>query len=381
MKICLLTHTYPPSLGGVSSSVKRMTRLLFEAGYSVIVSAITSKLLPGQEAFSEEKGVFISRMGKYPSASDTRSFWFYNLCKLIDEHNISLIHSYYVSRAGFVGTMAASLRGLPSIVSVRGNDLEKDIFSCKEFSFIEWTLKKCNVITCVSAQLAEIASLFTCKDKIKVIHNSVDSEFFRKLPRDKKMENLFVPEAPVIGFIGEGKIKKGIFMLLKAFEIILDKTDVHLLMIGNIRKEMGDLIKFFKEKNKKLERFLHVFPPVLPENMIKFYNLMDLLVIPSLRDGMPNVLLEAMACEVPVVATNAGAMPEVIIDGETGLMVNPGDFKNLSAEILRLIDREDLRLKFGRAGRERVKKEFHSLRELEKNMEIYKNILSKGVLK
>jgi glycosyltransferase involved in cell wall biosynthesis len=147
MKIVLLSHSYPPSIGGVATSVKRLAVMLKEKGFSVFISTLSGKLLPGEEQERIEEGITVYHLGKFPGSSDTKASWFEQLCRIIDKHKIDIVHSYYASRAGFTGTMAAKLKGIKSVVSIRGNDLEKDIFSGNDFPLIEWTLKNCSSVT------------------------------------------------------------------------------------------------------------------------------------------------------------------------------------------------------------------------------------------
>jgi len=376
MKIVLLSHSYPPSIGGVATSVKRLAVMLKEKGFSVFISTLSGKLLPGEEQERIEEGITVYHLGKFPGSSDTKASWFEQLCRIIDKHKIDIVHSYYASRAGFTGTMAAKLKGIKSVVSIRGNDLEKDIFSGNDFPLIEWTLKNCSSVTCVSKNLKSIASTIIPEKKITVIYNSVNTSLFKKNPGDREIiSDLSIQEGePLIGFIGEGKAKKGIYSLLKAFSLVLKQRKSHLFLIGTMRQEMADIVKFFREENKLFNNYLHILPPVLPEYIIKCYNLLDIFIMPSLRDGMPNGILEAMACELPVITTSAGAIPELVKNEETGIIVKPGNIDELTSGMIKLIDNKELREKMGKKGRERVINNFSPSKELEKNIKIYNKL-------
>lgn len=84
----------------------------------------------------------------------------------------------------------------------------------------------------------------------------------------------------------------------------------------------------------------------------------DILVLPSHNEGLPNVILEAMACGLPVVATDVGGIPEAVVHGETGFLVPPGDHQELTARILALARNIDLRRTMGPAGRRRIETVF-----------------------
>jgi len=379
MKIVLLSHSYPPSIGGVATSVKRLALMLQKKGFSVFISTLSGKLLPGQEEEHIENGITLYNMGKFPGMSDTKASWFEQLCRIIDKHRIDIVHAYYASRAGFTGTMAAKLKGIKSVVSIRGNDLEKDLFNGSDFPLIEWTLKNCNGVTVVSKNLKNLASIIIPEEKIDLIHNSVNTSVFKKNLCDREiLSSLSIREGePLIGFIGEGKAKKGIYSLLKAFSCVLEQRKSHLFLIGRMRQEMIDLIKFFREENKLFNHYLHILPPVLPEYIIKFYNLLDIFIMPSLKDGMPNGILEAMACELPVITTSAGAIPELVKNEKTGIIVEPGNIKKLASGMIKLIDSKELRETMGKKGRERVIKYLSPDKEVENNISLYKRLVKK----
>ena len=102
----------------------------------------------------------------------------------------------------------------------------------------------------------------------------------------------------------------------------------------------------------------------------------NLLAIPSLFEGMPNVALEAMAAGLPIIATSVGGTPEVVVDGKTGYLVPPRNPDALADAILKLLDNPDLCLRMGRAGRERVKKHFSIERTIKKTEQIYEDLLA-----
>src|SRR5256886_4183628 len=101
-------------------------------------------------------------------------------------------------------------------------------------------------------------------------------------------------------------------------------------------------------------------------------------VLPSLSEGLSNVLLESMAAGAPVVATRVGGNPEVVEDGETGLLVPPRDPAALAQAICRLLDSPELASRFGQAGRERVIKSFSLERMVQKTESLYLDLLNRA---
>lgn len=105
-----------------------------------------------------------------------------------------------------------------------------------------------------------------------------------------------------------------------------------------------------------------------------YYALIDVLVMPSLRDGLPNALLEGMACERAVVATDVGGMPDALVDGENGILVSVGDVSGLAAGIERLLGNPELGQRCGANARRTVLERFTPARELDLTLALYDDV-------
>ena len=101
----------------------------------------------------------------------------------------------------------------------------------------------------------------------------------------------------------------------------------------------------------KIDNHIKFTGPVNHEDIPLWLSASDILVLPSLSEGRPNVILEAFACEVPVVATNVGGVPELMINGETGYLVPAKNPMELSEKVNKLLEDRDLRIKMGKFGR------------------------------
>jgi glycosyltransferase involved in cell wall biosynthesis len=107
----------------------------------------------------------------------------------------------------------------------------------------------------------------------------------------------------------------------------------------------------------------------------RFYDALDVFVLPSLCETLGYVLLEAMATSLPVVGTRVGGVPEVISDGESGLLVPPRDPAAIARAIESLLGSEELRSRFGREGQQRVVEEFHERDMVRRTVELYRDVL------
>jgi len=211
--------------------------------------------------------------------------------------------------------------------------------------------------------------------EVSLIPNSVDTEHFRLLPKNKALaETLGLGDLPVIGFVGELREKKGIHTLLEAYTRLNEKQPLTLLTLGDIRP--GNDKKVLDEYQKaNPDSRITITGFISSTDLPQYYALLDVLVMPSLRDGLPNALLESMACEKAVIATPVGGIADLIRDGENGRLVPVRDSKMLAASIQEVLVDEALRVRLGKAGRVTVINEFPLQNELDGNLALYQKVL------
>jgi glycosyltransferase involved in cell wall biosynthesis len=375
MKIALVTEKYPPDIGGLGVSVRRLARLLLANGNEVQVITLAANLEPGRIKSGQHEGIPVQRLGIRRRAEDTLADWFDLLVGGHKRDGFDLLHAYFVTKAGFVAVYAGHYLGVPSVVSARGNDLDRAVFNPGKATHILYALQRASVVTANSRRLVRKAQALAPGREVVCIPNGVDAAFFRPLPPDPALaERLGLAGMPVIGFVGEARAKKGIADLLLAFRQIASERTLGLLLVGGARSgEDETLLKVFRKQNPGLRI---VVQPYLPaEALPAYYNLMDVLAMPSRRDGLPNALLEAMACERAVLASDAGGLPDAILDGENGRLVAPGDLQALVRVAGELLDDASLRQRLGRSARATVLADFSLEAELRANLAVYRQAL------
>lgn len=134
-----------------------------------------------------------------------------------------------------------------------------------------------------------------------------------------------------------------------------------------------DTLKVFQKQNRDLS--IAVVPYVPTEELPPYYNLIDVFALPAIRDGLPNALLEAMACERAIVATPVGGMPDAIRDDENSRLVSPGDPHVLALTIGKLLDDSTARVRLGQNARATIGRDFTPAQELEGNLAVYRRLL------
>ncbi len=374
MRIALLVEKYPPDPGGLGLSAQRLARSLTGAGHHVHVLAPTDQLAPSQTTLTDQAGVAVQRFGPQHRLDDTLADWFAALVAAHQAQPFDVVHGYFIHQAGFVAAYAGRYLGLPSIASARGNDLDKAIFEPGKAAHAFYALTHAGAVTGNSRDLARKAAALAPGRTVDLIPNGVDTTRFAPAPRDAALAAAFgLDERPVIGFVGEARAKKGLVTLLLAFRDLAAAQPAQLLLLGGVRSDDKDNVKVFRKQHPDLT--VRVIPYELEKDMAACYNLLDVLALPSLRDGLPNALLEGMACGCAVVGAIAGGLPDALRDGENGRLVPPGDPVALTAALAALLADPAERARLGAQARATVQQDFTPERELALNLALYQRLL------
>ena len=187
-------------------------------------------------------------------------------------------------------------------------------------------------VLCVSADLAEKMSAIGVNPNLnKVIYNGVNLEKFK--PKEEKDDDQKHP--PFILFIGNLIKEKGVFELVEAYEILQKiNTDIELHFIGG-GPTLAELKRIVSDKDLSVTvKFLGL---VAHDKLPEYLSNAKILVLPSYREGVPNVILEAMACGVPVVASKVGGIPEVVNE-DTGVLVQSFNADGIAEAMIKALD-------------------------------------------
>lgn len=373
MKIALLSEKYTPDIGGLAISTGRMGHLLDSAGHKVRVFALTSNLPPSEKRTLPSSGVSVTRFGAHKRVDDTLVDWFE---LLVEEHKrepFDLLHAYFLPQAGFIAAYAGKYLNIPSVVSIRGNDIERAAFDPSKFSHVMYALQNASAVTTNASELAKKAKAFIDRE-VYLIPNGIDIELFKPQPKNSALaEMLGLGDLPVIGFVGELREKKGLKTLLNSYALANKAQAAALLIVGEVRagedKQVFDEIQLSIPNSK-----IMVTGMVSYKDMPAYYSLMDVFVHPSLRDGMPNAVLEAMACEKAVIATLAGGIADVLEDNKNGMAIPVNDVEALAKTMASVIADKSLQKELGRSARQTITGNFTLENELRANLEIYRNL-------
>ncbi len=366
------------SFGGAQKHLLEVLRLLDRQRFSPLLCCLTTDR-EGSSHFLQrvrELDVPIIDAGvRSASNSLIRPHTFLQmlrLARMLRERRVQIVHSY-LFHANWFGTITGRLAGVPVVIaSKRSLDVYTRIgerWACRLVNRLS------NRVTVNALAVRDhVHQTEGCPlEKIVVIPNGIDPTRVNSKNGTGRTESLnSVPSGPVVGTVGRLSWKKGQEDLLKAAALVLSRVPkACFLLVGG-----GPLQGELQSRARKLGIEDHVRFAGSVEDGAAVLSQMDIFVLPSHMEGMSNSLLEAMAAGKPIVATNVGGNPEVVVDGKTGLLVPPKNPKALARAILRLLANPGLARSLGEAGRVRVESEF-TLEKMVARMEaLYDRLLA-----
>ncbi|GGL75088.1 hypothetical protein GCM10010840_11470 [Deinococcus aerolatus] len=293
-------------------------------------------------------------------------------------------------KAGLIGGMAATLSGVPArVYTLHGLRLET-VQGPKRHLLVWMERLACacaHRVVCVSPSLQKRAVELKLVPAAKTLvlgsgtSNGVSVE--RYLPSATMLQQAgelgmmlgLSPDALTVGFVGRFVKDKGIAELLGAFEqLYAVNSRLRLLLLGDY--EEGDPVP------AELRQTIETHPGVIWAGFVAdpapYYQLMNVLALPTYREGFPTVPLEAAAAGKPVVATNATGAMDAVVDGVTGFTVPVGDTEALTDALRRLLNDKALAVQFGHAGQERVLREFQPQHVWEAMDRLYQDLLAEA---
>jgi glycosyltransferase involved in cell wall biosynthesis len=299
--------------------------------------------------------------------------WVRKACQLVRRERVSLIHAHEFDGITH-GSLVARLVGVPCVATVHG----KNYYWEKRRRRLAYRVAShIATMVAVSEDLKRFitANVGVPAMRIKVIYNGqevfppVAPEQRRCLRAELGLEE----DEQVVGLVGSLYPIKGHKYLLEAVPRILKlHPDTTFLIVGRGELELPLKEEVNRCGLKNRVRFLG-----LRDDVSALLSLMDIFVLPSLSEGLSIALLEAMAAGKPVIATDVGGNPEVVVDGETGFLVPPRDADTLAAKLLLLVADKHQARRLGKNGRRRVQQHFSFQSMVNNYQDLYENRLQR----
>ena len=298
------------------------------------------------------------------------------LRKIIREEKIALVHTN--SMVTLTGPLGAWLAGVPCVTHIREIVVSHPLIAARVLSFVCRLSDR--IIAISNAVKSNLPEKWSTSDKVVIVYNGVDTKVFTPYENGESVRAEWeIPQSrPVVGIVGRIARAKGIHVFLKMIpEVLKAVPDAMFVVVGkapSIREERYEraLLELAQKLNLKgVLRFCgqrYDIPAVMAG--------IDVLVLASVNpEAMGRVLIEALACGKPVVATNHGGPTEIIEDGVTGFLIPPSNAKAMAYAIINLLKDSRLRQRMEKRGRELAIAEY-SLEKCIQGVEtIYESLL------
>jgi glycosyltransferase involved in cell wall biosynthesis len=358
-------------------------RTLRESGFRVTLVSSPGPLLTRTAALEGVESIAIPMQREMSPIADLVSFlrlWWL-LFRLKPD-----MTEFSTPKAGLLGTIAALLCGVPTrVYFLRGLKLESTS-GLKHHILLaaEKMASACaHVVLCNSESLrSEALALGLAKEsKLRLLgagsSNGVDVERFQPGPSDLRSQLGLPPDAPVIGFVGRLTRDKGLPELVEAFEAILKaKPTARLLLVGwfdAAEDALGGALRSHIENHPRIHMtgFVHDTAP--------YYRIMDLMVLPTWREGFPNAVLEAAATGIAVVTTLSTGSRDAVVPEVTGLLIPPGYPEAITEAVLKLLGNSERRCRMGQAARAWVSEQYGIDLVLGRTVSYYQSLLHRNL--
>lgn len=296
--------------------------------------------------------------------------------RLVTDHKIQLIHAHTIMPDGFAGVLLGRTLDLPVVCTIHGSDINFYPFRnrCTHLA-TRWALKRVGWLVTVSYRLRENVVSLAGPLEVDVVHNGADPGKFRPHSRNEARRKLDLPtEKTILLFIGNFVPAKGAEFLLRAFARLgWLNAALYLVGDGHLKESLCSLAMRLGVQEST------VFVGRRPHHEIPLWlSAADCLVMPSLSEGFPTLLPEAMLCRVPIVATDAGGIPELLSHGKNGWVVPRGDVVALVQGIETMLSRDQRVDTMVDDARRTALAGFTWIANAEKTLAVYRSAIQSG---
>ena len=357
----LLNEAFPPEIGGVEEYLKNLC--LFSNHRMDVLTGKTE----GSESFDQSVPFNIYRKRIKPHLGFIQYLLTGILLCYRNHYGFIFVGSF--SSVLYVAAWLKKLFGIPLVLLYHGFDLERQ-FQANSTRAIK-ALQYCDLlITNSHFNFKRYSNLFHSGAQTKILNPGVDIDFFKSgnnLRLDLDILKLTFKHSQVILSVGRLVERKNHHMVLRSLAKVLKRLPGVIYLIAGDGPEF-DYLQDLTDK-LGLRRNVSFLGTVEQSKLVQLYNICDLFVLPSKErkmddegridaEGFGIVFMEASACAKPVIGGNSGGIPDAIVDGVTGYLVDPHDENELAEKIIELLSNKEKARRMGEAGRKRAVKEF-----------------------
>jgi len=364
-----------PTIGGSGIIATELGKMLAEhVGYEVhfITSSLPFRLdCVNPEIHFHEVEISHYPVFQYPPYDLALAA---KMAEVIDRERLDILHVHYAMPHAISAILARDIakHDVKIVTTLHGTDITVLAFDKTFKKMITYGIEKSDAVTAVSQDLITRTKQHLKVDQnIEVIYNFVNEDVYYKKNADYLKQHYQIEDdEKVLIHISNFRKVKRIPDIIETFYNVRKKIKAKLMLVGDgpELQTAFELVDHFNLNEDVL--FLG-----RQKDISNLLSISDLMLLLSEQESFGLVLLEAMACEVPAIGTNIGGIPEVIVQGETGYLVDLGDVKTAAKKAVDLLSDEDRLKQFRTSAFERARTVFHSKTVIKQYMNLYKRLL------
>jgi glycosyltransferase involved in cell wall biosynthesis len=298
---------------------------------------------------------------------DLSAAW--KLSRLIKQLRPDIVHAHDphgVAMAALALSMSTQLAKPPLVASRRVD------FHLRGNALSRWKYRQVDCFVCASEAIRQMLVADGVPDaRALTVHEGIDVDRAAAAPPADLHAEFWLPHhAPIVGNVAALVPHKGQRHLIEAAALVVQKVPDARFVIAGEGELRPSLERLIRERHLEKHVFLAGFRP----DVLSVHKAFDIFVMSSVTEGLGTSLLDAMACGKPIVATTAGGIPEVVVDGETGLLVPPRDHEAMARALVALLTDEGARRTMGAAGLRRVQERFSVERMVQDTLRVYRKV-------
>jgi glycosyltransferase involved in cell wall biosynthesis len=386
MNILFLSRDYPPNqIGGVGTYTYEMAQFLSRMGHKVFVvtEAIDQPLEyvdQGVYVFrvKSKKNIFFNPVREKIKGFIERLEYSYAVSKklreIVSKYKIDIIESCEARAEGFwyylfkrKPALVIKLHTPEGIVYKLNREIQtKDRQLIERLE--EWWIWRAQAVIGLSEGVVDLTRRYYRLPfkNLPIVPNPINIGFFKP---DSYLNN-----SETVLYIGRLEFRKGIHILIRAVSYVLERIpQVKFIFIGDDCGMKPYLIN--KIAQLKIENSVEFLTRIPRDKLINYYQQSTLCVVPSLWENQPYVILEAMACGKPIIASNVGGISKIIKDKINGILVTPGSVLDLAKSIVKTLSDKELQKKIGSNARRYIEEKYVPIEVIKMTLEIYKKLL------
>jgi len=357
-------------LYGAEVMLLQLMRQQQNLGHVPVLASIGNKRVPAKAIETEAKKLGL-KVELFRMLNGPNFFGALSILRFAQSIDIDVLHSHGYKSNILLGLLPHRLRKLPLLSTVHGWTSHGRLTKMAVYEWLDKVcLKKIDRVVMVNPLMRQLPALRHLNNTA-VIENGIDPVMVDAVELDKEILQ-YVQQRATIVAVGRLSPEKGFNYLIDAVaQLVRDGHDVQLLLLGE-----GGLRQELRDQANALRLTKYILMPGYIGNVVNYLSRCTVFAMPSLTEGLPIALLEAMQAGIPVVASQVGGIPDVLDNGRAGTLVSPADVESLAAALSQLLVDGELADKCVKAARQRVTEKYSSRTMAEKYLTIYAQLIT-----